>query len=88
VQHACVVLPGVSTTITHWSLACPKEDKLLVLMTVLKLGLVRRKVLVFVNSIDQASCACQWHDANLSAHLSGIYQIAEEELHSGFQLYL
>lgn len=31
---------------------CRREDKLLHVMTLLKLGLVKRKVLLFVNSVD------------------------------------
>lgn len=48
---------GVSSTITHWSMAVDTADKLLVIMALLKLGLVRKKVLVFVNSVNEVSGA-------------------------------
>ncbi len=32
--------------------ACPRQDRLLHVMVLLRLGLVRKKVLLFVNSID------------------------------------
>lgn len=44
---------GVSCTITHYSFDCPAADRLLVVLALLKLGLVRKKVLLFVNTVDQ-----------------------------------
>jgi hypothetical protein len=44
----------VSSTVEHYSLTLPNlTDKLLALMATLKLGLVRKRVLVFVNTVDQ-----------------------------------
>ena len=48
------VLLGVSKTVAHYSLSCKLDEKLLHLMCLLRLGVVNRKVLVFVNTIPQA----------------------------------
>ncbi|KAG2498899.1 hypothetical protein HYH03_003090 [Edaphochlamys debaryana] len=43
---------GVSSSIQHFYIQTPKEDKLLQVMALLRLGLVRKKALIFVNSVD------------------------------------
>ncbi|MEW5299598.1 MAG: hypothetical protein WDW36_002597 [Sanguina aurantia] len=43
---------GVSASIEHFAVVCAKEDRLLYVMATLKLGLLRKKVLVFVNCVD------------------------------------
>eukprot|EP00891_Asterochloris_glomerata_P006955 jgi/Astpho2/6955/e_gw1.00107.46.1_t len=43
---------GSADSIAHFRLDCNRSDKLLAVMALLRLGSVRRKVLVFVNSID------------------------------------
>ena len=47
--------PGTAAEIEHFSFACPPEDRLLVTMALLKLGLVRKKALIFVNTVDRVS---------------------------------
>ena len=44
---------SVNTDIRHSLLRCRPRDKLLTTMTLLKTGLVKRKVLIFVGTIDQ-----------------------------------
>ncbi|DBA98784.1 TPA: hypothetical protein ACH3X1_014549 [Trebouxia sp. C0004] len=44
---------GTSSQIQHFSIHCDREDKLLNVMVLLKLGLVQRKVLLFINSINE-----------------------------------
>ncbi|KAK9906356.1 hypothetical protein WJX75_000482 [Coccomyxa subellipsoidea] len=44
--------PGSAAEIEHFHIACDRNDKLLHTMVLLKLGMVRKKVLLFVNSID------------------------------------
>lgn len=45
---------GSSDTIDHFSYDCSKpDDRLLVAMSLLKLGLVKKKCLVFVNTVDR-----------------------------------
>ncbi|GAX72585.1 hypothetical protein CEUSTIGMA_g41.t1 [Chlamydomonas eustigma] len=44
---------GTASEIDHFSFECPHEDKLLITMALLKLGLVRKKVLIFVNTVDR-----------------------------------
>ena len=44
---------SVNTDIRHSLLKCRPRDKLLTTMTLLKTGLVKRKVLIFVGTIDQ-----------------------------------
>ena len=46
---SCASLPA---HIAHYSLSCRAQDKLLHLLCLLKLGLVSKKVLIFVNTID------------------------------------
>uniref|UniRef100_A0A7S0S3C6 RNA helicase n=1 Tax=Chlamydomonas leiostraca TaxID=1034604 RepID=A0A7S0S3C6_9CHLO len=44
---------GVAKEVAHWAYECASAgDKLLAVMAMLKLGLVRKKVLVFVNTVD------------------------------------
>ena len=43
---------GVSSTVDHHTVACKSEDRLLYLLALLRLSLVPRKALIFVNSID------------------------------------
>ncbi|KAK9802873.1 hypothetical protein WJX72_007990 [[Myrmecia] bisecta] len=43
---------GASADISHFQVRCDRQDKMLHVMVILKLGLVRKKVLLFVNSID------------------------------------
>jgi hypothetical protein len=44
---------GTAAEIEHFSFECAHEDKLLVTMAMLKLGLVRKKALIFVNTVDR-----------------------------------
>ena len=44
---------GSAAEIEHFSFECPPEDKLIVTMALLKLGLVRKKTLIFVNTVDR-----------------------------------
>jgi thioester reductase-like protein len=45
---------GVPSTIEHFYFDCATSaDRLLVTMAVLRLGLVRKKTLIFVNTVDQ-----------------------------------
>ena len=44
---------GTAAEIEHFSFECPPEDKLIVTMALLKLGLVRKKTLIFVNTVDR-----------------------------------
>ncbi|GBF89331.1 DEAD-box ATP-dependent RNA helicase [Raphidocelis subcapitata] len=44
---------GAAAEIRHWHYPCAKEDRALVLLALLKLGLLRKKVLVFANSSDE-----------------------------------
>ncbi|DBB15417.1 TPA: hypothetical protein ACH3X3_003648 [Trebouxia sp. C0006] len=44
---------GTSSQIQHFSIQCDREDRLLNVMVLLKLGLVQRKVLLFINSINE-----------------------------------
>ena len=46
---------GTAAEIEHFSFECPPEDKLIVTMALLKLGLVRKKTLIFVNTVDRVS---------------------------------
>lgn len=49
-----VIQIGVSDTIEHFSYDCAtSDDRLLVVMTLLKLGLVKKKCLIFVNTVDR-----------------------------------
>ena len=43
---------SISPTIEHQVVRCAAKDKMLTAMTLLKMGLVRRKVLIFVHTID------------------------------------
>jgi len=55
---------GVSSTIEHFFYeVATSMDRLLVIMAMLRLGLVRKKTLTFVNTVDQV---CAW--ASLSVH--------------------
>ncbi|BDA46069.1 ATP-dependent RNA helicase dbp9 [Coccomyxa sp. Obi] len=44
--------PGSAAEIDHFYIACDRADKLLHTMVMLKLGMVRKKVLLFVNTIN------------------------------------
>ncbi|KAG2453496.1 hypothetical protein HYH02_001716 [Chlamydomonas schloesseri] len=44
---------GISADIQHFYIECPRPDKLLHVMALLRLGLCRKKVLLFVNSVDE-----------------------------------
>lgn len=44
---------GVAAEVQHYQVACAPQDKLLHLLVMLKLGLVKKKVLVFVNSVNE-----------------------------------
>ena len=46
---------GTASEIEHFSFECASEDKLLVTMAMLKLALVKKKVLIFVNTVDRVS---------------------------------
>ena len=39
--------------IEHFAYECAREDKLMAVMAILKLGLVRKKALIFVNTVDR-----------------------------------
>ncbi|KXZ52784.1 hypothetical protein GPECTOR_8g172 [Gonium pectorale] len=43
---------GVSSDIQHFYIQCPRADKGLHVLALLRLGLVRKKVLLFVNSVE------------------------------------
>ncbi|GAQ77617.1 hypothetical protein KFL_000010660 [Klebsormidium nitens] len=43
---------GISRTVQQFAIRCPEHDKLLYMLALLKLGLIQRKALVFVNTID------------------------------------
>ncbi|GFR43951.1 hypothetical protein Agub_g5092, partial [Astrephomene gubernaculifera] len=44
---------GVSADIKHFYIQCPRPDKLLHVLALLRLGLVRKKALIFVNTVDE-----------------------------------
>jgi ATP-dependent RNA helicase DDX56/DBP9 len=44
---------GAAAEISHFHYPCAKEDRALVVLALLKLGLLRKKVLIFVNSADE-----------------------------------
>ncbi|PNW75448.1 hypothetical protein CHLRE_12g526850v5 [Chlamydomonas reinhardtii] len=44
---------GISADIQHFYMECPRPDKLLHVMALLRLGLCRKKVLLFVNTVDE-----------------------------------
>ncbi|GLC37850.1 hypothetical protein PLESTB_001483000 [Pleodorina starrii] len=44
---------GVSADIQHFYMQCPRPDKLLHVLALLRLGLVRKKALLFVNSVEE-----------------------------------
>ncbi|GIL98673.1 hypothetical protein Vretimale_4052 [Volvox reticuliferus] len=44
---------GVSVDIKHFYIQCPRPDKLLHVLALLRLGLVRKKALLFVNTVDE-----------------------------------
>ncbi|KAG2439321.1 hypothetical protein HXX76_004680 [Chlamydomonas incerta] len=44
---------GISADIQHFYIECPRPDKLLHVMALLRLGLCRKKVLLFVNTVDE-----------------------------------
>ncbi|GLI58556.1 hypothetical protein VaNZ11_000303 [Volvox africanus] len=44
---------GVSADIQHFYIQCPRPDKLLHVLALLRLGLVRTKALLFVNTVDE-----------------------------------
>lgn len=44
---------GAAPEITHYGVHCERADRLLYTLAMLKLGLVRKKVLLFVNTIDE-----------------------------------
>ncbi|GIL46760.1 hypothetical protein Vafri_3662 [Volvox africanus] len=44
---------GVSAEIRHFYIQCPRPDKLLHVLALLRLGLVRTKALLFVNTVDE-----------------------------------
>ncbi|CAG9461604.1 unnamed protein product [Pedinophyceae sp. YPF-701] len=45
---------GISKRVAHFRVTCEESDRLLYCMTLLRMGIVRRKVLVFVNTTDAA----------------------------------
>ncbi|KAK9849492.1 hypothetical protein WJX84_000973 [Apatococcus fuscideae] len=46
--------PSTSGRIDHFSFSCTRQDKLLAVLALLKLGLVSKKVLLFTNSVEPA----------------------------------
>ena len=55
--HPCI-FTGVPSTIEHFYYECAASvDRLLVMMALLRLGLVRKKTLTFVNTVDQVEVA-------------------------------
>ncbi|PNH04028.1 DEAD-box ATP-dependent RNA helicase 16 [Tetrabaena socialis] len=44
---------GMASEIQHFYIQCPRADKLLHVLALLRLGLVRKKALLFVNTVDE-----------------------------------